>query len=170
MEVIGSVPRKHHDNDNVCTIHRNVVCVCVCDSFLSFRLPLTLSTDIFFSFFGTKPSIVYQINLTCVPCTPSHLQKIPLRDSRVPWFYTYGFDLSDRSCRVSIVLVLIVVCLYGCVFTTILTVTPYILFYMYHFPKWHMMSVHFENFTGLLCIIVLTWHFSPGFRLFFIRM
>ncbi len=28
-------------------------------------------------------------------------------------------------------------------------------------PEQYMMCVHFENFIGLLCIIVLTWHFFP---------
>ena len=41
-------------------------------------------------------------------------------------FYVYGFDLSDRIWLVSIVMVLVVAWLFGCVFTTILTVTPYI--------------------------------------------
>ncbi len=63
-------------------------------------------------------------------------------------------------------MVLIVASLFGCVFTTILGVTPYIPFCMYHLAKRHMMCVHFERFTVLLCIIVLAWHFSPASRLF----
>jgi hypothetical protein len=83
-------------------------------------------------------------------------------------FYVYGFDLSHRLWLVSIVKSSIVVCLFGCVFSTILVVSPYMPFCVYHLPKWHMMCVHFERFTVLLWIIVLVWHFPPGSRLFLV--
>jgi hypothetical protein len=58
-------------------------------------------------------------------------------------FQDYGFDMSDRIRLVSIGMALVVTCLFGCVFSTILAVPPYIPFCMYHFPQRHMMCVHF---------------------------
>jgi hypothetical protein len=59
-------------------------------------------------------------------CTPQSHTENTSRDSDDPWFmiYDYGFDLSDRIRIVSTVMVLIVVYLFGCVFETILVVTP----------------------------------------------
>ncbi len=57
-------------------------------------------------------------------------------------------------------------CLFGCVFTSILAVTLFIPSCVVHLPKRHMMCSHFESFTGFLCIIVISWHFSPGSRHF----
>jgi hypothetical protein len=90
-----------------------------------------------------------------------------VRDSHSPWFmfYTYGFDLSDSTWLVYIVMTLIVCGLFGCVFTPILVVTLCIPFCVDHLTKRHMMCVHFESFTGLLYIIVISRHFSPGSRL-----
>jgi hypothetical protein len=56
---------------------------------------------------------------------------------------SYGFDLSDRIWGVSIVMTLVVDCLLGCVYPTILTGPPYIPFCLYHLPKRHMMCAHF---------------------------
>ena len=73
----------------------------------------------------------------------------------------YGFDLWDRMCLVSIVMVLVVPSLFGCVFSTILVVPPYISFCMYHLPKWHMMGVHVWDSQVSVFIIVLEWHLTP---------
>ena len=48
-------------------------------------------------------------------------------------FYVYSFDLSDRIWLVSIVMVLVVACLLGCVFLTILSGPPYIPFLLVSF-------------------------------------
>jgi hypothetical protein len=64
-----------------------------------------------------------------------------------------GFDLLDRIGFVSIVMTLIVTCLFGCVFTSILVVTLFIP--VGHLPRWHMRYIHFETFTVFLYIIVI---------------
>ena len=62
-----------------------------------------------------------------------------------PWFmfYVYGFDLVGKIWLVSIVVVLVVACLFGCVVSMILAVPPYVPFCMYHLPKRNMMCAHF---------------------------
>ena len=58
--------------------------------------------------------------------------------------YVYGFDLLEKLCVVSMVVVLVVPCLFGCVVSTIHTVPHYIPFCMYHLPKWHMVWDHLK--------------------------
>ena len=71
---------------------------------------------------------------------PAAYRKHLIRDSGAPRFmlHVYGFDLSDRIWLVSIVMALVVACLLGCVFSTILAGPPYIPLCMYHLPKRHM--------------------------------
>jgi hypothetical protein len=57
-------------------------------------------------------------------------------------FVVYGFELLVKVWPVSIVLVLVPAFFFGCVYSLILTVPPYIFFVMYHLPKRHMMGVH----------------------------
>jgi hypothetical protein len=57
-----------------------------------------------------------------------------------------GFDLLERICFVYIVMVLSVVCLFGCIFTAFLAVTLYMPSCMDHLPKRHMMCAHFTTF------------------------
>ena len=75
-----------------------------------------------------------------------------------------GFDFLDRIGFVYIVMTLIGTCLFGCVFTSILVVTLFIP--VVHLPRRHMMCIHLETFTIFLCIVVISWHLSPGSRLF----
>ncbi len=93
-----------------------------------------------------------------------------VRDSRDQsqgfMFSSYDIDFFDRICFVYIVMALIVLCLFGCILTVFLTVTLYIPSCVVHLPKWHMMWAHLENFTVLLCSIVLEWLFIPRLRLF----
>jgi hypothetical protein len=53
---------------------------------------------------------------------PVAYREHPILDFGAPrfMFYVYGFDLSDRIWLVSLVMTLVVVCLFGCVFSTIL--------------------------------------------------
>jgi hypothetical protein len=76
---------------------------------------------------------------------PAAYRKHPIRDFGAPRFilYVYGFDLSGRIWLVSIVMVLVVASLVGCVFSKILAGSPYITFCLYHLPKRHMMCAHF---------------------------
>ena len=93
-------------------------------------------------------------------------QNLPLKTVKITKkkFHEWLKAKTERSTRLTCTV--LSGTLFGCVFTTILTVTPYIPFYMYDLPKRHMMCVYFGNFTGLLFIIGLVWQFSPGSRLF----
>jgi hypothetical protein len=81
-------------------------------------------------------------------------------------FVVYAFELIVKVWFEFIVLVLEVHILFWWLSLTILVVPLYLSFCIYHLSKRHMMCVRFENFTGFLYIIVTSWHFSPGFRLF----
>jgi hypothetical protein len=77
---------------------------------------------------------------------PATYRKLPIRDFDTPrfmFYVVYGFDLSDRIWLVCIVMVLVVVSLFGCVFSTILTGPSYIPFCLYRLPKRHMMYAPF---------------------------
>ncbi len=98
---------------------------------------------------------------------PASYRKHPDRHFGTPtfMFYVYGFDLSDKIWFVSIVMALVVTCLLGCVFSTILTGPPYIPCCLYRFPKWNMMifidfQVHHSSSA------TLSYSLSP----FFIRL
>ena len=84
------------------------------------------------------------LKVTRIYPTTSYRKRL-IKDSDTPrlMFYVYGFDVSDRICLVSIVMTLVVDCLLGCVYPTILTGPPYIPFCLYHLPKRHMMYAHF---------------------------
>jgi len=72
---------------------------------------------------------------------------LTMRDSDDPRFmwYVYRFDWLENLCLVSMVVVLVVPCLFGCVVSTIHTVPHYIPFCMYHFPKRHMVYDHLKS-------------------------
>ena len=66
--------------------------------------------------------------------------------------YVYGFDLLESLCLVSMVVALVVPCLFGCVVSTIHTVQHYIPFCMYHLPKWNMVCDHLKSLLAY-CVL-----------------
>jgi hypothetical protein len=94
------------------------------------------------------PSIPFYFN-SCLKTTrmypPVSYRRHLLRNSGAPWFmfYAYGFDLSDRIWFVSLVMTLIVTC----VFTTILVVTPLRI----RFVRQNLVCVPSDDFDSCLC-------------------